>query len=172
MANQNQETLNTNAAKGDNSDKIYQTLLIGEANKLSTKSTGKIGFEIALNVEDRLKYLRITHNESGGLFSRCWVSVTDIAQLLKKIDVDKPFKSSIFKPVISGGSSNNVSFLSCILRNSLIGFIQPAPNSLFLHVVNPDLAKQVALIEKLTPIDVKAVDKNIVKPSNSKSLKK
>lgn len=172
MANKNKENQSTEVNNTDNTDENYQTVLIGEADKLSTKSTGKIGFEIALNVKDQRKYLRITHNPSGGLFSRCWVSVTDIVEMLEKVEVDKPFKSSMFKPVISGGSSNNVSFLSCILRNPLVGFIQPAPNSLFLHVVNPDLVKQVAIIEKLTPIDDKAAIKNNAKPSSGKNSKK
>ncbi len=160
MANQNKENQNSKVHDSDNLDENYQTVLIGEADKLSTKSTGKIGFEIALNVKSKLKFLRITANASGGLFSRGWVSLTGITQLLEKIEVDKPFKSSIFKPVISGGSSNNVSFLSAILRCPLVGFIQPSPSSLFLHVVNPDLVKQVALIEKLTPIDAKAPSQN------------
>lgn len=172
MANQNNESQNSKVHDSDNLDENYQTVLIGEADKLSTKSTGKIGFEIALNVKSKLKFLRITANASGGLFSRGWVSLTDITQLLEEIEVDKPFKSSIFKPVISGGSSNNVSFLSAILRCPIVGFIQPSPSSLFLHVVNPDLAKQVALIEKLTPIDVKAPSKTNAKPSNNKSNKK
>ncbi|MGL1956967.1 MAG: hypothetical protein OCD00_06600 [Colwellia sp.] len=178
MANKNKENQSANLAGTDNADENYQTVLIGEADKLSTKSTGKIGFEIALNVKSKLKFLRITTNASGGLFSRCWVSVTDIAQLLEKIEADKPFKSfksfksSIFKPVISGGSSNNVSFLSAILRCPLVGFIQPSPSSLFLHVVNPDLAKQVAIIEKLTPIDDKATARNNAKPSSGRNSKK
>jgi hypothetical protein len=125
MANKNKENQNSKVHDSDNTDEDYQTVLIGEANKLSTKSTGKIGFEIALNVKSKLKFLRITANASGGLFSRGWVSLTGITQLLEKIEVDKPFKSSIFKPVISGGSSNNVSFLSAILRCPLVGFIQP-----------------------------------------------
>lgn len=172
MANKNKETQNTNTVDTDSCDENYQTLLIGEASKLSTKSTGKLGFEIALNVKTQLRFLRITHNPSGGLFSRGWVSIADIALLLEKQEEDKPFKSSLFKPLMSGGSSNNVSFLSSLLRSPLIGFIEPSPNSLFLHVVNPDLAKQVALIEKLTPIDDKAVAKNNTKPTNLKNSKK
>lgn len=171
MANKSKETQNTNTVETDNSDEHYQTLLIGEAAKLSTKSTGKLGFEIALNIKTQLRFLRITHNPSGGLFSRGWVSIVYIALLLEKQEEGKPFKSSLFKPLMSGGSSNNVSFLSSLLRSSLVGFIEPSPNSLFLHVVNPDLAKQVALIEKLTPIDDKAVAQNNAKPSNSKNSK-
>ena len=172
MANKIKETQSTNTVDADNVDENYQTVLIDEANKLSTKSTGKIGFEIAVNVKSKLKFLRITANASGGLFSRGWVPLTDIVQLLEKIEKDKPFKSSIFKPVISGGSSNNVSFLSAILRSPLVSFIQPSPSSLFLHVVNPDLAKQVALIEKLIPLDVKTPSKTSAKPSSNKSSKK
>jgi hypothetical protein len=172
MANKNKENQSTEVNNTDNTDENYQTVLIGEADKLSTKSTGKIGFEIAVNVKSKLKFLRITANASGGLFSRGWVPLADIVALLEKMEKDKPFKSSIFKPVISGGSSNNVSFLSAILRSPLVSFIQPSPSSLFLHVVNPNLAKQVAIIEKLTPIDVKAPSKTSVKPSSNKSSKK
>lgn len=172
MANKNKENQSAKVNDTDNTDENYQTLLIGEADKLSTKSTGKIGFEIALHVKSKLKFLRITANPSGGLFSRTWVPIADIASLLAEIEKDKAFKSSIFKEVISGGSSNNVSFLSAILRCPLVGFIKPSPSSLFLHVVNPDLAKQVTIIEKLTPIDVKASAKNNAKLSSGKNSKK
>ena len=172
MANKNKETQNTNVVDTDSSDGNYQTLLIGEAAKLSTKSVGKLGFEIALNVKTNLKFLRITNNPSGGLFSRGWILITDIVELLEKQEEGKAFKSSTFQPLMSGGSSNNVSFLSSILRSPLIGFIKPSPNSLFLHVVNPDLAEQVAIIEKLTPIDDKAAVNNKAKSTRSTNVKK
>jgi hypothetical protein len=136
----------------DKADIQYLTIKTGFAAKLSTKSTGKIGFEIAQHSENKENYLRLTTNSSGGLFSKEWMLVSDIVELLNKNKDSKPFKSSLFKEIISGGSSNNVSFTAAILRSDDIGFIKPSDKNLFLHTVSDDLDERAAYIEQLTPI--------------------
>ena len=133
-------------------DVHYQTILVGFAPKLSSKSTGAIGYELALNDDDKLLYLRLTSNDSGGLFSKEWVSVSDTFNLLEQLDVDKPFKSSIFKSVIKGGSANNVSFFSAVLRCDDIGLIEKSDKSQFLHLVSPLLINRRDYLMKLAPL--------------------
>ncbi|MBA6353410.1 hypothetical protein H4J64_19150 [Colwellia sp. BRX8-2] len=136
----------------DKADVQYLTLKTGTAAKLSTKSSGKIGFEIAQHSESKEIYLRLTTNSSAGLFSKKWILVSDIVELLNKNKDLKPFKSSLFKEIISGGSSNNISFTAAILRSDDIGFIKPSEKNLFLHTVSDDLDERAAFIEQLTPI--------------------
>jgi len=131
-------------------DSHYLTLLTGEASKLSPKSSGKIGFEIAQQIESRQPYLRLTSNSSAGLFSKKWLKISDIVELLNDNKEGKPFKSSLFNSLISG-SSNNVSFIAAVLRCSEVGFIKPCDKNLFLHLVSDDLDNQVLLIAKLKP---------------------
>ncbi len=133
-------------------DSHMKTLLVGHAHKLSSKSQGLIGYEVALNTEDKSRYLRLTFNGSGGLFSKEWVKLDDLYALLEAMGVDQPFKSSVFKSIIKGGSANNVSFLSAVLRSEEVALILKSEKSQFLHVVNPLLINQRDRLAKLKPL--------------------
>jgi hypothetical protein len=133
-------------------DAKYQTVLVGFAPKLSTKATGKVGYELSLNDDDSKLYLRLTSNDSGGLFSKEWVSIDDTLDLLDKQGTDKPFKSSVFKAVIKGGSANNVSFFSAVMRSEDIALVVKSEKSQFLHVVNPLLTNRRDCLMKLEPL--------------------
>jgi hypothetical protein len=133
-------------------DSQYKTVLVGQAKTLSAKSKGLIGFELALNTDDKCRYLRMTSNSNGGLFSKAWVSLEVLFELLEQQALDKPFKSSIFKAVIKGGSANNVSFLSAVLRCDEMSLILKSEKSQFLHLVNPLLVNQRDRLTKLKPL--------------------
>ncbi len=137
-------------------DTSYQTVLVGFAPKLSSKSTGKVGYELALNDDDKKLYLRLTSNDSGGLFSKEWVSLEATFDLLEKLDADKPFKSSVFKVVIKGGSANNVSFFSAVIRCDEVALIEKSDKSQFLHMVNPLLINRRDYLMKLKPLPTKS----------------
>ena len=142
-------------------DSSYQTVLVGFASKLSRKSTGKVGYELSLNDDDGKLYLRLTSNDSGGLFSKEWVSIDDTLNLLENLPADKSFKSSLFKAVIKGGSANNVSFFSAVMRCENIALIIKSDKSQFLHLVNPLLINRRDYLMKLKPLT-----------TNSKKVKK
>jgi len=133
-------------------DSHFKTLLVGFALKLSRRSTGKVGFELALNIDDKCRYLRLTSNDSGGLFSKEWVKLDELYVLLEDMEAEKSFKSSVFKSVMKGGSANNVSFLSAVLRSEEIALILKSEKSLFLHVVHPLLINQRDRLSKLKPL--------------------
>ncbi len=133
-------------------DSHFKTLLVGHAPKLSSKSSGLIGYEVALNTDDKSRYLRLTSNSSGGLFSKEWIKLDDLYELLEAMEVDKPFKSSVFKSVIRGKSANNQSFLASAIRSEEIALILKSEKSQFLHVVNPLLINQRDRLSKLKPL--------------------
>lgn len=147
---------NDEQAKAPDLDKNYKTLLVGFAPKLSTKSTGRIGFELALNTEDKTRYLRLTENDSGGLFSKEWISLNSLFELIENQPEDKPFKSSILKPLFKGGSANNVSFLAAVCRCEDFALMLPTEKNLFLHVVNPLIINQKDRLLKLKPLRTSA----------------
>jgi len=131
----------------------FTTLLVSSAPKLSNKSVGKVSFEIALNNDDEKRYIRLTSNDSGGLFSKEWIKLDDINTLLESLPIDQPFKSSIFKGIIKGASSNNTSFLSACLRCSDVALIIESEKSKYLHLPHPLLTKRMELLNKLKPIE-------------------
>lgn len=133
-------------------DSQHKTVLVGQAKTLSSKSKGLIGFELALNTDDKCRYLRMTGNSNGGLFSKEWVSLDTVFALLEQQALDKPFKSSIFKGIINGKSANNCSFISAVLRSEEFGLIVKSEKSQFLHLVNPLLVNQRDRLTKLKPL--------------------
>lgn len=137
-------------------DSHYKTMLVGQAESLSPKSNSRIGFELALNTDDKVRYLRLTSNSNGGLFSKAWISLDALFGLLEQQEEDKPFKSSIFKTVIKGGSANNVSFLAAVCRCEEIGLILKSEKNQFLHLVNPLLINQRDRLTKLKPLPTSA----------------
>lgn len=151
-----EEALNDNSTPTDDTDIHFKTLLVGFASKLSTKSTGRIGFELALNTDDKHRYVRLTENDSGGLFSKEWISLDSLFGVLENQQEDKPFKSSILKPLFKGGSANNVSFLAAVCRCEYFALVLPTEKNQFLHVVNPLLANQKDRLYKLKPIRTSA----------------
>tara|TARA_R110000737_G_scaffold314184_1_gene323889 strand:- start:13102 stop:13677 length:576 start_codon:yes stop_codon:yes gene_type:complete len=148
----NVEAIDTADEAIDDADSHFKTLLVGLTPKLSSKSSGLIGYEVALNTDDKCRYLRLTSNDSGGLFSKEWVKLDDLYVLLEAMETDKPFKSSVFKSIIKGGSANNVSFLSAVLRSEEVALILKSEKSQFLHVVNPLLINQRDRLAKLKPL--------------------
>jgi hypothetical protein len=136
----------------EDTESHFKTLLVGHAPKLSSKSRGLIGYEVALNTDDTYRYIRLTSNDSGGLFSKEWVKLDDLYVFLETMEADKPFKSSVFKSIIKGGSANNVSFLSAVLRSEEIALTLKSEKSQFLHVVNPLLINQRDRLSKLKPL--------------------
>lgn len=129
------------------------TLLSGKAKKLSPKSESYIYFDLVKTIEDEELHLKLTGNDSGGLFTKELISIRKLINILKEYK-DKSFKSTVLKPAIIGGSANNPSFTASALRSDAIGLIKVAPNSLFLHVLWPDFDKRcdelLALIDSDT----------------------
>ncbi|URQ89991.1 hypothetical protein [Pseudoalteromonas sp. SCSIO 43101] len=161
MSTQNKKDAKTNSdvieqsevsiEKSDAADLDYHTVLVGLTGKLSTKSNGTIGFELARNKQDKELYIRATSNSDAGLFSKEWISMEAIYTLLDK-HKDQPFKSSIFKSVINGASSNNTSFLAAILRDKDIALLVPAEKGIYSHQVNPLITNQQDALNKLKPL--------------------
>lgn len=141
----------TDAKTDIDPDSQYQTVLVGQAKSLSAKSKSLIGFELALNIDDKCRYLRLTSNTNNGLYTREWLSLDEIFSLLEQQVLDKPFKSSIFKEIINGKSANNCSFVSAVLRCEDLNLILKSSNQ-FLHLVNPLLVNQRDRLTKLKPL--------------------
>ena len=111
----------------------FNLILQCEANKLNPKINSKIFFDILINDKEEI-FIKLTANESGGLFSKEAIPLNKIFELLDNIENDKPFKSNVFKSVFKGGSANNTGFLAATLRSKDIGLIVQAPKSIFSHV--------------------------------------
>ncbi|MEZ8789288.1 hypothetical protein AB6D73_18725 [Vibrio splendidus] len=116
-------------------DHFANIVLEGKAKKLSPKTQNHVFYKLSVHDELNALFLRLSGNEGGGLHSKEWVAFEDIVAVLNEQD-DKPFKSTLLKPVFKGGSANNAGFMAAALRGLLL--ILPSEKSVFLHVLAPD----------------------------------
>ncbi|HAV1550007.1 TPA: hypothetical protein JG805_003778 [Vibrio parahaemolyticus] len=115
-----------------------QIVLTGAAPKLA--GNGKVLYEVALHNEEKQLYFRIAGQEGGsGLHSKEWLSVNTTLELIEA-QKDKPWKSSLYKQIFSGGSANNHSFCSVIIRD--LGLASKTDSSRYLHVLSTDFEEK------------------------------
>lgn len=156
MARKTTETTNnknTKHSKNKANEPLPEThdiLIDGKASKLSPKQPGFIYFQLGKHHETKELELRLTGNDGGGLHSKEWVKLSAILAVLDEQEEDKPFKSGELKPVFKGGSANNVSFLSAVLRSESIALIDSTENSIFLHLLHRDFKSRREALLKLT----------------------
>ncbi len=106
----------------------------GEADKLGSKSQGKVLYEIAQNSEDKQLYFRISGQSGGaGLHSKQWIPCSKLFEVIES-QGDKPWKSQVYKSLYSSGSANNQGFCAAIVRG--LGLAVKAESSIYLNVVS------------------------------------
>jgi hypothetical protein len=130
-------TANTEADASKDTSKhnpFSNILKSGEADKLGSKSQGKVLYEIAQNSEDKQLYFRIAGQTGGaGLHSKQWVLCSKLFEVIES-QGDKPWKSQVYKSLYSSGSANNQGFCAAIVRG--LGLAVKAESSIYLHVVS------------------------------------
>ena len=121
----------------------------GEADKLGSKSQGKVLYEIAQNSEDKQLYFRIAGQTGGaGLHSKQWIPCSKLFEVIES-QGDKPWKSQVYKSLYSSGSANNQGFCAAIVRG--LGLAVKAESSIYLHVVSEkyqDRKKELLALSK------------------------
>lgn len=144
------EAVNEEVELGVDINHFANVVSRGEAVKLSPKSKGKVFYEIALHDEDKQLYIHLSGQTESGLFSKEWIKFDDVLALIEAQE-GKEFKSAAFRAVFNGGSSNNVSFFSAVMRS--LGLIVRSESSVFVHKVGDDYqAKKEEITALNTPV--------------------
>ncbi len=127
----------------------YITLKNATAPKLGKHADGTISYKVACDLERTTLFLAITTNSSGGYFSREYVPVARIEELLANLD-RSDFPSKALKPAFTGRSSNNAGFLAAILHAE--GLLSRAADSETKHVYTGGWTKWKASVLALDAI--------------------
>ncbi len=110
-------------------------VLTGESEKINPHSTGLLHWEMTEN-PDGERGLRITANDSGGLFSREWIALSAISGVLKAHEAGD-FTSTALRPLFTSASRNNAGFLAAILRCADICLTEEGSGGAFSHRCYP-----------------------------------
>lgn len=131
---------------------VWTVIKSSKAPKISARASGLLHYEVGKNDEGRYA-LRITANDTGGLFSKHWLSLDDILALLDILK-DAPFKSVALRALFVRGSANNHGFLAAILRAEKL-LVAAEPNSPF-HRVGLSLSDWSTQLDEPTNMDKQA----------------
>ena len=133
----------------DDKDAGYEILLDEKAKKISPKSESHVYYKLGLHQKNKTLHLRITKNETGGLHSKDWISVSELLVILDEYP-DSPFKSLVLSGLFKGGSANNAGFLAAILRSPAIALLVRAEKSVFNHQLAPEYSERKAALLNLS----------------------
>ncbi len=131
---------------------VWTVIKSAKAPKISARASGLLHYDVGKNDEGRYA-LRITANDTGGLFSKHWLSLDDILALLDILK-DAPFKSVALKALFVRGSANNHGFLAAILRAEKL-LVAAEPNSPF-HRAGLSLSDWSTQLDKPANMDKQA----------------
>ncbi|MFQ2268584.1 hypothetical protein ACK321_21230 [Aeromonas hydrophila] len=131
---------------------VWTVIKSSKAPKISARASGLLHYDVGKSDEGRYA-LRITANDTGGLFSKHWLSLDDILALLDILK-DAPFKSVALKALFVRGSANNHGFLAAILRAEKL-LVAAEPNSPF-HRVGLSLSDWSAQLDEPAHMDKQA----------------
>ena len=131
---------------------VWTVIKSAKAPKISARASGLLHYDVGKNDEGRYA-LRITANDTGGLFSKHWLSLDDILALLDILK-DAPFKSVALRALFVRGSANNHGFLAAILRAEKL-LAAAEPNSPF-HRVGLSLSDWSTQLDELANMDKQA----------------
>jgi hypothetical protein len=113
----------------------FITLKSATGSKLGKHADGSISYSVTCDRERKALFIAITDNSSGGYFSREYVSLDRIQELVVQLN-RAAFPSKALKAAFTGKSSNNAGFLAAVLRAE--GLLKHAPDNDAKHVMAND----------------------------------
>lgn len=99
--------------KPETQDSNIRILKTSSCPSLSDKST--LTYHIGLDDKSEI-LIRVSENTGGGYFSKEWISLNAIRQVLEKHPDDKPFTSLALRSIFQGKSTNTPAFLMAVLK--------------------------------------------------------
>lgn len=115
--------------------------------KLSPRALGGLVYNIGYTEDEQSFHFRITANSSSGYFSKEWVALKAIQEVLDQQKKDSPFKAITLKGFYKKRGANNHGFLAAALRaEKILGVVEKQP---LLHTLNDFEAQFTTAMNKL-----------------------
>lgn len=151
-----------------------RVLKIASCPSLSGRST--LTYHLGISPDSDIK-LRVFANSGGGFFSRDWVSLKAISQIMEKRTAANPVVSSSFGGLFAGKSVNTTGFILAVLKHlGLVKHIKEKPRCYEAVDLSSFMAELKALIESSVdfntdkPIPQSAASKKQVSKTEKKAL--
>jgi len=102
--------------------KDFHNLVVNQCPSVSGKST--LTYHVGIDEDNRL-YLRVADNSAGGLFSKEWIALAEIENILGKLV--GPFTSHALRGLFRGKSNNTPAFLLAVMLKEGLAVRSKAP---------------------------------------------
>ena len=107
-------------------------LKISTCGKVTLPDDHTLTYNIGYDTTAKTLLMRLTYNDTGGLFSNEWITLTDIITTIEKRPTpETSFNAKIFTSLYKSQSANNAGFLAAALRAEHI--LVPFKDSKRLH---------------------------------------
>jgi hypothetical protein len=100
-------------------------LKISTCGKVTLPDDHTLTYNIGYDTDQKTLLVRLTNNDTGGLFSNEWITLDDIVTTIEKRPTpDTSFNAKIFTSLYKSQSANNAGFLTAALKaeNILVPF--------------------------------------------------
>jgi hypothetical protein len=122
-------------------------LKISTCGKVTLPNDHTLTYNIGYDTTTKTLLVRLTDNDTGGLFSNEWITLDDIlATIEKRPTPDTSFNARIFTPLYKSQSANNAGFLAAALKAENI--LVPFKDSKRLH----DMGDIKAFTDSMQPL--------------------
>jgi hypothetical protein len=122
-------------------------LKIATCGKVSAPTEHTLTYNIGYDTTAKTLLVRLTDNDTGGLFSHEWIALADVLSVIEKRPTpDKSFNARIFAPLFKSQSANNAGFLAAALKAQNI--LVPFKESKRLH----DIGDVQAFTDSMQPL--------------------
>jgi hypothetical protein len=96
-------------------------LKISTCGKVTLPDDHTLTYNIGYDTSEKTLLVRLTDNDTGGLFSNEWITLDDIVTTIeKRPSPDTSFNAKIFTSLYQSQSANNAGFLSAALKAECI----------------------------------------------------
>lgn len=127
-------------------DQNYRILLEGTALKLKYVAKDYIHFIVGQHIPTGNFVLAIADNDNSGLYSKEWIELSAIYQLLSTLN-HSHFRSQVFDALFQNRSRNNRGFLTAILKSESLNVIEPVSGQPFEYKVVEKYTEKFAQLE-------------------------
>ena len=122
-------------------------LKISTCGKVTLPDDHTLTYNIGYDTGDKTLLVRLTDNDTGGLFSNEWITLDDIVTAIEtRPTPDTSFNARIFTPLYTSASANNAGFLAAALKAENI--LVPFKDSKRLH----DMGDIKAFTDSMQPL--------------------
>jgi hypothetical protein len=122
-------------------------LKISACGKVTLPDDHTLTYNIGYDTSEKTLLVRLTDNDTGGLFSNKWIALNDIVTTIEKRPApDTSFNARIFASLYTSASANDAGFLAAALKAENI--LVPFKDSKLLH----DLGDIKAFTDSMQPL--------------------